>query len=102
MRRLDQVRQHESRIDLAADLLRQRVAVLQRPLTDEARPLFVRHVRQVRVRKRVPRDLKLYPGAKHSFFNDRESNYDAAAAVDSWQRVLSFFDEHIKVGRKQL
>lgn len=47
----------------------------------------------------VAHDLKLYPGARHSFFNDRGSNYDAAAAADSWQRVLSFFDEHIKAGR---
>jgi len=44
----------------------------------------------------VAHDLKLYPGAKHSFFNDRAPNYDAAAAADSWQRVLAFFDEHVK------
>ena len=44
----------------------------------------------------VPHDLKVYRGAKHSFFNDRWRNYDAAAAVDSWQRVLAFFDEHIR------
>jgi carboxymethylenebutenolidase len=43
-------------------------------------------------------DLKLYPGARHSFFNDRGPNYDAAAATDSWQRVLAFFAEHVKGG----
>lgn len=37
----------------------------------------------------VPRDLKLYPGTKHSFFNDRGPTYDAEAAADSWQRVSS-------------
>ena len=50
----------------------------------------------------VAHDLKLYPGAGHSFFNDRASNYDAAAAADSWQRVLAFFDEHVKGGQSTL
>jgi carboxymethylenebutenolidase len=43
----------------------------------------------------IPHDIKVYPGAKHSFFNDQGSHYNAAAAQDSWQRVLSFFQEHI-------
>jgi carboxymethylenebutenolidase len=44
----------------------------------------------------VVHDLKVYPGAKHSFFNDQIKNYDAAAAADSWQRVLVFFAEHVR------
>ena len=44
----------------------------------------------------VPHDLKIYSGARHSFFNDQGQNYDPAAAEDSWQRVLAFFDEHIR------
>jgi carboxymethylenebutenolidase len=43
----------------------------------------------------IPHDLKVYPGAKHSFFNDQWRNYHAAAA-DSWQRVLAFFAEHVR------
>jgi carboxymethylenebutenolidase len=43
----------------------------------------------------IPHDLKAYPGAKHSFFNDRWRNYHPAAAADSWQRVLAFFAEHV-------
>jgi len=43
----------------------------------------------------VPHDLKLYQGARHSFFNDRGSAYNAEAASDSWQRVLAFFAEHL-------
>ena len=39
----------------------------------------------------IPHDLKVYPGAKHSFFNDRWRTYEPAAAADSWQRVLAFF-----------
>ncbi len=44
----------------------------------------------------VPHDLKVYPGAKHSFFNDQWRTYDAATASDSWHRVLAFFDEHVR------
>src|ERR1035441_10017401 len=44
----------------------------------------------------IPHDLKVYPGARHSFFNDQWRNYHAAAAADSWQRVLAFFAEHIR------
>ncbi|MEI8406616.1 MULTISPECIES: dienelactone hydrolase family protein [unclassified Kribbella] len=46
----------------------------------------------------VPHDLKVYPDARHSFFNDQWRNYDPAAATDSWQRVLAFFAEHVSGG----
>jgi carboxymethylenebutenolidase len=49
----------------------------------------------------IPHDLKVYPGAKHSFFNDQWRNYDSAAAADSWQRVLVFFDEHVRRAQEQ-
>jgi carboxymethylenebutenolidase len=46
----------------------------------------------------VPHDIKIYTGAKHSFFNDtRQASYNEAAAQDSWRRVLAFFGEHIGV-----
>lgn len=43
----------------------------------------------------VPHDVKVYPGARHSFFNDRGKAYDADAAGDSWRRTLAFFDQHL-------
>lgn len=46
-------------------------------------------------RYNIPHDIKIYPGARHSFFNDKGRAYDAAAAQDSWQRVMTFFKEHI-------
>ncbi|MBL8161881.1 MAG: dienelactone hydrolase family protein [Anaerolineae bacterium] len=47
-------------------------------------------------RHNVTHDVKVYPGAKHSFFNDeRPANYDAAASADAWQRTLAFFEQHI-------
>ena len=46
-------------------------------------------------RHRVARDIKIYPGAGHSFFNDRGRAYNKAAAADSWTRVLAFFGENL-------
>lgn len=46
----------------------------------------------------VPHDLKVYPGTKHAFFNDQLPRYDAAAAADSWRRVLAVFAEHVRGG----
>src|SRR5437588_4640194 len=47
-------------------------------------------------RYNVPHDIKIYPGAKHSFFNDTTKNYNESAAQDSWTRVLAFFEEHLE------
>lgn len=46
----------------------------------------------------IPHDLRVYPGTKHSFFNDTLPSYDAPAAADSWGRVLAFFTEHVQQG----
>jgi carboxymethylenebutenolidase len=46
----------------------------------------------------VPHDVKIYPGARHSFFNDRGPTYHADAAADSWGRTLQFFSEHLGCG----
>jgi len=43
----------------------------------------------------IAHDIKVYPGARHSFFNDTVRAYDRAAADDSWRRVLSFFGEKL-------
>ena len=43
----------------------------------------------------VPHDIKIYPNAKHSFFNDQGESYNAGAAQDAWQRVLGYFQEQI-------
>jgi carboxymethylenebutenolidase len=44
----------------------------------------------------VVHDIKIYPGAHHSFFNEHGRAYDAAAAADSWRRMLSFFGERLR------
>jgi carboxymethylenebutenolidase len=42
-----------------------------------------------------PHDIKIYPNAGHSFFNDTMKTYAPEAAADSWQRTLKFFSEHL-------
>ena len=44
----------------------------------------------------VARDIKVYPGTRHSFFNDTGKTYDAHAAADAWRRTLDFFAEHVQ------
>lgn len=39
----------------------------------------------------IPHDIKIYPNAHHSFFNEDGRAYDEQAADDAWRRVLSFF-----------
>jgi carboxymethylenebutenolidase len=43
----------------------------------------------------IKRDIKIYPGANHSFFNSQGKAYDRAAAEDSWGRVMKFFGDEI-------
>jgi carboxymethylenebutenolidase len=43
----------------------------------------------------IPNDIKEYPGAKHSFFNDQGGNYDPAASADAWVRTLAFFEQYL-------
>jgi carboxymethylenebutenolidase len=44
----------------------------------------------------IDHDIKVYPNARHSFFNDRGRAYDKAAADDAWSRVMKFFGEHLR------
>ncbi|MGP4020666.1 dienelactone hydrolase family protein [Saccharopolyspora sp. 5N708] len=61
----------------------------------------------------IPHDVKEYPEAGHSFLNDAENGPailrpllriagigpHPESAADAWQRIESFFDEHLKTGR---
>ena len=47
-------------------------------------------------RFQIPHDIKIYEGAKHAFFNDTlPANYNADAALDSWERVKAFFKDYV-------
>jgi carboxymethylenebutenolidase len=43
----------------------------------------------------IAHDIKIYPDAHHSFFNDTGRAYNKEAADDSWRRVLKFFGEKL-------
>src|SRR5215204_7156533 len=43
----------------------------------------------------IPRDIKVYEGTRHSFFNDSGRTYDPTASEDARRRTLAFFDEHL-------
>jgi carboxymethylenebutenolidase len=43
----------------------------------------------------IAHDIKVYPGAEHSFFNTESKAYNKDAAEDSWVRVMKFFGDQI-------
>ena len=43
----------------------------------------------------IPHDIRIYPRALHSFFNDRGPAYNPEAAADAWRRTLVFFQDHL-------
>ncbi len=43
----------------------------------------------------IDHEIKIYPGARHSFFNDHGRAYNKHAADDSWARVITFFAKHL-------
>jgi len=43
----------------------------------------------------IAHDIKIYPNARHSFFNENSTSHNQAAAEDSWARVIKFFGERM-------
>jgi len=44
----------------------------------------------------IKHDIKVYPGTRHSFFNDTRRTYDADASADAWRRVVRFFKDQLE------
>ena len=64
-------------------------------------------LRKVTAAKQITADIKVYPGAGHSFANTLPAQpllritgfgHDQAAADDAWSRVFAFFGEHLGAG----
>lgn len=62
-------------------------------------------LRRVAEHKHIPHDVKVYPGAGHSFANKLPGQpliriagfgYNDAATADAWARVFAFFGEHLR------
>lgn len=43
----------------------------------------------------IPHDIKFYENTQHSFFNKQRTPFEVEASKDAWQRMLSFFGEHL-------
>ncbi len=44
----------------------------------------------------IEHDIVVYPGARHSFFNDRNArSHDPAASEDAWRRTLTYFERFL-------
>jgi carboxymethylenebutenolidase len=54
-----------------------------------------RELETVLIKNNIPHDIKIYDGTKHSFFNQRRTLIELEASKDAWQRMLSFFHEHL-------
>jgi carboxymethylenebutenolidase len=50
---------------------------------------------QALTRFQVKHDIHVYPGTRHSFFNDTRPSFNREAANDSWSRLLKFFGEQL-------
>ncbi|OBH20258.1 dienelactone hydrolase family protein [Mycolicibacter terrae] len=62
-------------------------------------------LRRIVEHKNIPHDIKVYPGAGHSFANKLPAQpliriagfgYNEAATADAWARVFAFFGEHLR------
>ena len=40
-------------------------------------------------------EYNIYPGAAHAFFNDTSTRHNREAAIDAWQRTISFLQKHL-------
>jgi carboxymethylenebutenolidase len=54
------------------------------------------NLEQTLTRHDIAHDIKIYPNARHSFFNETGAAYDRDAADDAWRRVLKFFGERLR------
>ena len=46
-------------------------------------------------KQNIPHDIKFYPNTQHSFFSQQRTPFEVEASKDAWQRMLSFFNEHL-------
>ena len=54
-----------------------------------------RELEAVLEKQNIPHDIKFYENTQHSFFNQQRTPFEVEAAKDAWERMLSFFGEHL-------
>jgi carboxymethylenebutenolidase len=55
-----------------------------------------RELEAVLEKNEVPHDIKFYDNTQHSFFNRQRTPFEVEASKDAWQRMLLFFNEHLR------
>lgn len=60
---------------------------------DVVSPADIAALRERLAARRVPHDIKVYPGTHHGFFNDTRPEHHARASAEVWQRTLRFLRE---------
>lgn len=58
-----------------------------------------RKLRAALDRSGIEHDIKIYPGARHSFCNPESRAHDPAAAADAWTRMTAFFATRLQSGK---
>ena len=54
-----------------------------------------RELETVLEKNNISHDIKIYEDTKHSFLNQQRTPVEVEASKDAWQRMLSFFHEHL-------
>jgi carboxymethylenebutenolidase len=54
-----------------------------------------RELDSVLEKNNIPHDIKFYENTQHSFFNQQRTPVEVEASKDAWQRMISFFSEHL-------
>jgi carboxymethylenebutenolidase len=60
-------------------------------------PDHIEQLKQRMAKKGQKFEVKVYPEAKHAFFNDQRELYNEAAAKDAWQTTLDFVANSIRL-----
>lgn len=63
---------------------------------DERINAGIEPLEQALVEASVIHELKIYPGVNHAFHNDTGERYDEEQALQAWQDMLAWFEEHLQ------
>lgn len=62
---------------------------------DGIKPEEVQLLKDTLTKYGVDHEIIIYPGAHHSFMNDKGENYNPEIAKQAWDKTISFFKKHL-------
>jgi carboxymethylenebutenolidase len=90
--------------DLPDEVMPAELRMLNEPLLaifgelDPASPAAkIERLRETLAGSEMKHEIVVYPAVGQDFFDDSRETFNADAALDAWNRALSFFDEHLEV-----